>query len=96
MHGYKLSESALKIQIKDYLNVMGIFSYPLLQGLGSFAGVPDRIMHWRRAVIYLEIKTATGKLSLAQQTFKEQCERDKIPYLVVRSIEDLEAILKMR
>ena len=94
MKGYKLTETQLKGQIKDYLNVMGIFSYPLLQGLACYPGVPDRIMHYRGSVIYLELKTATGKLSAAQQAFKEQCEKDKIPYHIIRNLEDLEAILK--
>jgi len=93
MKGYKLTETELKGQIKDYLNVVGIFSYPLLQGLGSYAGGPDRIMHYRESVIYLEIKTAAGKLSPAQQAFKEQCERDKIPYYIIRSIEELISII---
>lgn len=93
MHGYKLSESALKIQIKDYLNIMRVFSYPVLQGLGCYPGIPDRILHYKGSVIYLEIKTGRGKLSSAQQAFREQCERDKIPYYIIRSLEDLQVIL---
>ncbi len=39
-------ETALKQQVREYLDLHGVFSFPLTAGLGSFKGVPDRVMHW--------------------------------------------------
>jgi hypothetical protein len=90
----KISETDIKNQIKDRLNLKGIFSYPLLQGVGSYKGLPDRVMHYKGNVIYLEIKRPKGKLSEFQWEFQSQCIRDNIDYWVVKSIEDMEATLE--
>ena len=84
------NETSIKSVLKDYLALRGIFSFPLTQGLGSFRGAPDRIIHLNNRVAYLEIKTPTGKLSSYQESFQEQCQRDKIEYWVIRSLEKLE------
>ena len=89
----KMTETALKGQIKDYLAYRGIFNYPLLQGLGAKRGLPDRVMHLNGRVIYLELKLPTGKLSEGQLEFQAQCEEDGIGYFVIRSIEDMEKML---
>jgi len=86
----KVNEASIKSVLKDYLAIRGIFSFPLTQGLGSFRGLPDRIIHLNGRVVYLEIKTPMGKLSAYQEYFSEQCRKDKIEYWVVRSLEELE------
>ena len=92
----KSNETSIKSVLKDYLALRGIFSFPLTQGLGSFRGAPDRIIHLpgengeAGRVVYVEIKTPTGKLSPYQETFQEQCLNDKIEYWVIRSLEELE------
>ena len=91
----KLNETHIKSQIKDYLAIKNIFNYPVLQGMGAYKGIPDRILHYRGRVIYLEVKTQTGKLSPAQEEFCWQCANDGIDYWVVRSIEDLETHLEL-
>ncbi len=88
----KINETHIKGQVKDYLAIKGIFNYPILQGMGAYKGIPDRIMHYKGDVVYLEIKTPTGKLSDHQKIFEEQCYNDRIPYWVIRSIEDLEEL----
>lgn len=84
------NETSIKSVLKDYLALRGIFSFPLTQGLGSFRGAPDRIIHLKGRVVYVEIKTPTGKLSPYQESFQEQCQQDKIEYWVIRSLEELE------
>jgi len=91
MKKYGANETDIKNTIKEYLAIRGIFSFPLTQGLGSFRGAPDRIIHLNGRVVYLEIKTPTGKLSAYQEAFCEQCRADGIDYWVVRSSEELEA-----
>jgi len=87
-------ETMLKGQVKDYLNIMGVFNYPVLQGMGAYKGIPDRIMHFKGQVHYLEIKKPKGELSPHQITFQEQCKEDKINYHVIRTIEDLQIIIE--
>ncbi len=40
----KVTETHIKGQIKDYLAALSIFNFPLVQGLGAYKGVPDRVM----------------------------------------------------
>jgi len=39
----KIAEADIKNQVKDYLSLKGYFHFHILQGLGAFKGVPDRI-----------------------------------------------------
>ena len=90
------SETQIKKQIIGYLKLRGIFNYYLRQGLGCYPGLPDRVMHLlgsthvRGRVVYLEVKTKTGKLSAHQEIFRHQCLADGIDYWVVRSVEELD------
>ena len=87
---FPMTETMLKQQIKDFLAIKGVFSYALLQGVASFKGLPDRVIHYRGRVIYLEFKTPIGRLTHRQQAFQEQCKRDNIQCWVIRSVEELE------
>ena len=87
--GQKITETHIKGQIKDYLNYCGIFNYHLLQGMGAYKGVPDRVMHYKGKVIYLEIKKPKGKMSDNQIVFQSQCIEDGIDYWCVNSVEQL-------
>lgn len=89
-------ETALKSAVKDVLLIKGIFSYPIQQSLGSYPGLPDRVMHRNGRVEYLEIKKPKGKQSPAQFAFQEQCEADGIPYHVVRTVDDIIRIVEER
>jgi len=87
------TETELKSQIKDYLAIRGIFSFPITQGLGSYRGAPDRIMHFQGRVRYLEIKLPTGKMSDNQLAFMVQCAGDGIDYQVIHRLEELQEIV---
>ncbi len=82
-------ETDIKHAVKQYLDIKGIFSYPLLQGLGAYKGLPDRAMHFKGRVVYLEIKKPKGKLSIHQEAFGLTCFTDGIEYLVIRSLDDI-------
>ena len=88
-----ITETGIKNMVKDYLAIKGIYNYPILQGLGAHRGVPDRIMHYQDRVHYLEIKVPGGKLSEYQEAFRLHCAEDNIPYHVITSLEDLQAIV---
>lgn len=89
-------ETDLKLAVKQYLDLKGIFNYHLLQGLGAYKGLPDKVMHYKGRVAYLEIKKPKGVLSLNQQTFMLQCATDKIRYKVIRSLDDLIEYLEVK
>ncbi len=82
-------ETAIKEQVKDYLAFKGIFNYYILAGTATYKGLPDRVMHFKGRIVYLEIKSAKGVLSEAEREFQSQCEYDEVDYLVIRKIEDL-------
>ncbi len=82
-------ETDIKHAVKDYLDIKGIFSYPILQGIGAYKGLPDMVAHINERVVYLEIKRPKGKLSEYQDAFRLTCWRDGITYLVIRSLDDI-------
>ena len=88
-----ITETHIKQQIKMLLGHLGIFNYHLLQGMGAYKGVQDRVMHYKGRVIYLEIKKPGGKMSIHQIGFEAQCKEDGVDYFVVSSTEELEALL---
>ena len=87
--GFEPSEADIKRQIKDFLKHMHIFCFYLLQGLGAYPGLPDMVAHIKGRVVYIEVKTKRGKLSLAQELFKARCEEDGVNYWVVRDVADI-------
>ena len=78
------------------MKLHGIFSYHLMGGLGSYPGLPDRSAHFEGEVIYLEFKAPKGRLGKRQIEFQEQCKRDGVRYEVIRSLDDIEDIFKLR
>ncbi len=89
MRSVGMTETDLKRQIKDYLAIKGIYSFPLIQGLGSAKGLPDRVMHFKGSVVYLEIKKPKGQLSIHQAAFGITCVTVVITYLEIRSLDDI-------
>ncbi len=88
-------ETRLKRVCKQVLDLHGIFSYPVTQGLGSYPGIPDRIAHHKGEVVYLEFKAGKNRLSDKQRKFQDRCRRDGVAYHVVRCIEDIEQIFEL-
>ena len=86
-------ETQLKSNVKEYLSIMNIFHYPILQGLGAYKGLPDMAIHRNGHVEYLEIKTPKGKLSVYQEMFQGQCHVDGIPYHVIRGLDDIMLVI---
>ena len=66
----------------------------ILKREGVKAGVPDiAIVRNGGTVAFLEVKTATGRLSNSQTEFKDWCGSNSIPYAVVRGLGDVQAAL---
>lgn len=84
-----LTENDIKKQVKDYLNIKGWFNFHVLQGLGAYKGIPDRIAIKNGRVLFIEIKKPKGKQSLNQTLFQKELEYASGEYILVRCLEDL-------
>jgi len=54
-----------------------------------FLGFPD-LTAFTPELVFIEVKSSVGKMSEAQQDFKELCEKAGIKYVLARSVEDVE------
>lgn len=82
-------ETALKNQCKDYLALKGIFNFPILQGLGAFKGIPDRIAIHKSIPYAIEFKTKKGRQSEDQIKFQQSWELAGGKYLLIRDLDEL-------
>jgi Holliday junction resolvase len=87
-------ETAIKNQIKDYLNFAGWFVFPILQGMGSFRGISDLIAIKDGIIIFIECKTEKGKQSQYQLKFESNITINGGNYIVARSWEDVSKFIK--
>jgi Holliday junction resolvase len=83
-------ENLVKREIRDWLSYKGFFHFPIMQGLGSFAGIPDRIAVKNGVVLFIEAKSKTGKQSDAQLAFEDGLVEHGGHYILARGYEDVE------
>ena len=85
-----ISENEVKHQVKDYLNIMGWFNFHILQGMGAYKGIPDRIAVKNGQVLFIEVKKPMGsKHSDFQIKFQENIEKAGGIYILVKCLDDL-------
>lgn len=82
-------ETQIKHQIKDYLDLKGIFHFPILQGLGAAKGIPDRIAVKDGKFIAIEVKAKKGVLSTYQKLFRDRLTHAGGVYIEARSVDDV-------
>jgi len=85
----KVTENDVKKVIKEWLGIKRIFSFHIMQGLGSFKGIPDRIAIYKGRIICIEVKKEKGIQSEWQILFQKQVEASGGIYIVARCIEDV-------
>ena len=90
----KLTETDIKNQVKDYLSVKKYFHFHVLQGLGAYKGISDRIAVKDGRVLFLEIKAPGGKLSDDQKDFQANIENVGGKYYVIHSLEEIMEICR--
>ena len=104
----KEKESDIQLAICQYLELRGYFFWrsnniPAFEQKTGFyrplpkyaiRGVADIILINKGKFIGLEVKTKKGKLSKNQEAFKELCEVNRGKYFVVRSVDDVEKLIK--
>jgi len=103
----ELKEADIQKDILNYLrlngfmawrnNTTGVYSAKLghyiKSGSGTLKGVSDIIALKNGAILFLEIKTKTGKLSDNQKQFLKDVKKHGAIGLVARSISDVEKVL---
>ncbi len=87
------TETELKQECIKILKKLEIFNFAIPAGFFSMKGLPDRVMHRKGTVVYLEFKKEKAKQSEHQIKFEEHCKADDIPYYIIRKSEDLLKIL---
>lgn len=64
------------------------------KSLGLIAGVSDLIVITQTEVIFVEVKTQTGRQSKTQKEFQFKVEALGYKYLLVRSLEDFKKMIE--
>ena len=85
----KQTERDITAGIRHLLKTLGVFHWKQHQGLGSTPGVPDVIGIWQGRMLGIEIKTAVGRVSPAQQAFIDRINREGGVAFVARGVEDV-------
>ena len=100
-------ETGLKKAARDLLALYRIWTFPVLQGLGAYPGIGDRLGIWEKGScphcggqvpqpMALEFKRPKGYLSEPQKEFKRQWEVRGGLYVPIWKIEDLAAALGIK
>lgn len=81
--------------IKDYLQHAGWFIFPVSQrGYHCYAGISDYIALKNGVVLFIEVKTGTGKLSLSQKEFGVNVTDKGGHYVLARSWQDVSEYIR--
>ena len=94
----KISERDITRSIRDYLTIRKVFHWKVFQTLGATPGISDilgilpcRCECGRKygRMLAIEVKTATGQLSEAQEGFLRNAEEAGAVSIVARGVTDL-------
>lgn len=85
----KKNESSILRAVRDYLRLRGWFVIRIQQGLGAHKGITDLIAIKNGVTVWIECKTASGKLSEHQKRFQEQITASGGIYIIARGVEDI-------
>ena len=93
----KTPEQQLSLDVRAALRTLGCAVYSTEQGYRrerggtrTSPGIPDLIVFGPGGWTFAELKAANGKLSRAQQVFREECfeQRPLVPWELWRSLDD--------
>ena len=82
-------ETTVKTKIRNYLQDEGWYIRSIPSTQYSRAGNPDYYAIKDSKVIFIEVKSITGKLTAAQIKTKEEIETHSGTYIVARCVEDI-------
>lgn len=84
-----LLERDIKAQVRQYLALKGWAVFNILQTFGCHKGISDLICIRNGRVVFVELKTARGRLSEHQMRFRQEIAEHGGEYVVWRSVEDV-------
>jgi hypothetical protein len=84
-------ETEIKKSIVRYLGYGGWFSFPVIAGMGSVKGSPDRVAIRDGITLYIEVKSEKGRQTPEQVNFQRNIESHDGHYVLVRSVEELDS-----
>lgn len=101
---FKRSEKAIQLQILKYLRAIGAYAGKTktmgTQRYGrfrydpyTFRGFPDLVAFFKNNLYFIECKSETGRVSEDQEKFRLACIQANIPYILARSVEDVQNII---
>jgi len=85
----KGAEAGIKKLCRDTLEITGWFVFPVLQGLGCYAGITDFIAIRAGRVLFIETKSKTGKQRPAQIDFQFDIQSKGGEYFLIDCFEDI-------
>ena len=89
-----MTENEVKEDIKNWLDFNGWYHFPIWQGRYSVKGISDRIAIKKGEILFIEIKSTTGKLRIDQKIFQERISEKGGHYVVARKWEDLSEYIR--
>ncbi len=90
-------ESCIRRSITDALRRSGWFTiYNMQMGIGQYKGLADLTAMKDGQVIFIEVKTLTGRQSPEQIQFQKDCESHGVKYLLARSVDDVADLLNIK
>lgn len=87
-------ESALKKEIKNYLKSVGAYYMMVPGGAYGTNGSPDMVVCYKGRFIAIEGKAAFGTQSGWQKLRQSQIETSDGIYILARSVEDVEKVIR--
>lgn len=91
--GYALPRSAIFWHTPNTFPSAKPQYHAKLKRMGRLAGVPDILVLHAGRIFGLEVKATTGRLSESQKAFRPTFENAGGSYHIVRSIDDVKAVL---
>ena len=88
----KQPEAGLKKSVRQYLQWNKWYVVNIQGGIFGTKGVSDLIAMRDGRVLFLEIKTETGKLSDHQKEFARNVHEQGVEYYIVRDLDDLKNV----
>ena len=88
------TENDIQSQVRDYLRYKGYYVIRHQAGLGTWIGMSDLTALKDGITLYIEIKVVKGKQSKGQVEFQQQIEAHGGKYLLIRSLEDIQAFIE--
>lgn len=89
----KQPETEIRKLITTALRLDGWFVFYCLQGLGCYPGISDLIAIKAGRVIFIEVKTQSGRQSEVQRQFELQLKASGGEYRLCRSLDDVRDLL---